>query len=410
MKLIILLCIISLLSACNPKKQEYNYKKGSYGFDVEFFEHQKIAMIQLQDNISDAAVLVSPDYQGRVMTSTANGMNGDSFGWINTDYIKAGKLNDQFNPFGGEERLWLGPEGGPFSIYFDKDVNQSFENWKVPKELDTTPFEVVEKSKQKVSFQKAFELKNVSGTLLKVGIERSIKLLSKNEVEQALKTPINEQLNWVAYQTENILTNKGDNNWTEDTGFLSIWLLCMFNPAENGVVFLPYNEGDDEELGKIVEDDYFGKVPKERLIKNDGIVYFKVDGKFRSKIGLSPQRSTPYCGSYDAEKSTLTILWYSKPDTPCKYVNSKWGEQENPLKGDALNSYNDGPVADGSVMGPFYEIESSSPAALLYSGDSIKHTQRIFHITGDEKLLDKISQNIFNISLVDVKQMFIKVK
>jgi hypothetical protein len=88
------------------------------------------------------------------------------------------------------------------------------------------------------------------------------------------------------------------------------------------------------------------------------------------------------------------------------YVNSKWGKQEDPLKGDAVNSYNDGPVEDGSIMGPFYEIESSSPAALLNPGESLTHTQRVFHITGDEKQLDKIVQKIFNVSLDQIKEAF----
>lgn len=404
-KLIFLLFILSVV-ACNPKSTKGDYKKGSYGYDVCFFKSQQIEMIQLKNEISGAAVLISPDYQGRVMTSSAEGMTGNSFGWINHDYIKAGDINTQFNPFGGEERFWLGPEGGPYSVYFDKGADQTFQNWRVPKELDTAPFDVLEKSNHKVSFQKAFELSNASGSVLKVGVERTITLLTKSKIEQVLKTQINESLSYVAYETENTLINRGNNNWTEDSGFLSIWLLCMFNPAENGVVFLPYQKGENEEKGKIVEDNYFGKVPQERLIAKNGVVYFKVDGKFRSKIGLSPQRATPYSGSYDPDKKTLTILWYSKPDEARRYVNSKWGKQENPLIGDVLNSYNDGPVEDGSMMGPFYEIESSSPAALLNSGERIKHTQRIFHITGERKLLSQITMNLFNLSLKEVEIAF----
>lgn len=395
--------IVILLMSCNMQQSKKEYAKGTYGYDLEFFKDQGIEVLELKANAGGAAVLIAPRYQGRVMTSTAGGMNGQSFGWINHDYIKAGEINNKFNPFGGEERFWLGPEGGPFSIYFNPAARQSFENWKVPKELDTTPFDLVEKNNRKVSFEKTFELTNASGTKLQVGVQRSIQLLEKNEVEQTLKTPLSASLNWVAYETENILTNRGDNNWTEDSGFLSIWLLCMFNPAEKGIVFIPYQQGDAEELGKIVEDDYFGKVPSERLIVKDGMVYFKVDGKYRSKIGLSPQRATSYCGSFDSETNSLTILWYSKPAEPSKYVNSKWGEQENPLKGDVLNSYNDGPVADGSIMGPFYEIESSSPAALLNSGDNMKHVQRIVHVSGDKIYLNEITQNIFHVSLEDVE-------
>jgi hypothetical protein len=104
---------------------------------------------------------------------------GTSFGWINYKFIESGKVSNQFNPFGGEERLWLGPEGGPFSIYFKKGSEQIFSNWVVPREIDTEPFEVVSKSSDRVSFKRNMELTNASGTKLVIGIERKIKLLSQ---------------------------------------------------------------------------------------------------------------------------------------------------------------------------------------------------------------------------------------
>lgn len=172
---------------------------------------------------------------------------------------------------------------------------------------------------------------------------------------------MDKSLKYVAYESENILTNNGSMTWNNQTGVLSVWMLSMFNPSPAGIVFIPYKTGPVVELGKIVTDDYFGKVPSDRLIITDGVIYFKIDGKFRSKIGISPKRAMPFCGSYDSRNQVLTLLWCSLPDIPEKYVNSVWGKQDNPLEGDAINSYNDGPVADGSVMGPFYEIESSSP-------------------------------------------------
>jgi hypothetical protein len=87
-------------------------------------------------------------------------------------------------------------------------------------------------------------------------------------------------------------------------------------------------------------------------------------------------------------------------------VNSKWGDQASPFSGDVVNSYNDGPVEDGSIMGPFYEIESSSPAALLSAGCRISHTQRIFHITGDEDKLSLITEKLFHQSLSEIKKIF----
>ncbi|MBK8881171.1 MAG: hypothetical protein IPN67_01970 [Bacteroidales bacterium] len=362
--------------------------------------------IELKSNDSKACLLLVPGYQGRVMTSSVNGNEGMSFGWINYKFIEAGQPSTQFNPYGGEERLWLGPEGGPFSIYFKKGTEQVFTNWIVPKEIDTEPFDIVSQSGDKVSFSRNFVLTNASGKKLEIGIERSVKLLSVAETGEAIGINMDDSLSFVAYQSENTLINRGMEAWNERSGALSVWMLAMFNPSPSGVVIVPFKTGSESEAGKIVSDDYFGKVPPDRLIVKDGILFFKTDGKFRSKIGISPKRAMPYCGSYDPEKQVLTLLWYSAPDNPSKYVNSKWGTQTDPFSGDAVNSYNDGPVDDGSIMGPFYEIESSSPAAFLPAGGKITHTQRIFHITGNEEQLSRITEKLFNQSLADIKKAF----
>jgi hypothetical protein len=391
--------LIFLLYCTNTGNKNSNQmintsKKGTYGYDLAFFEKNKIKIIQLKDAASDASILLVPGYQGRVMTSTAGGNEGASFGWINYGYIESGKRSNQFNPFGGEERLWLGPEGGPFSIYFKKDAEQVFSNWVVPGEIDTDTFDVVVQTGKSVSFRKDFLLSNAAGTKLQVGIERKVSILAKREAELALNIKL-EALSFVAYESENTLINKGLSAWTSKTGFLSIWMLAMFNPSPGGVVFIPFKKGRERDLGIIVTDDYFGKVPADRLLIGERVLYFRIDGKHRSKIGISPRRALPMCGSYDPGSQTLTLLWYSLPEKQAAYVNSKWGPQDNPLVGDVVNSYNDGPVADGSIMGPFYEIESSSPAAILAAGERITHTQRIFHITGNEDKLSVITKRLF---------------
>lgn len=388
------------------RKQEKQMKESemlTYGEDKSFLK-EYCDLIELSQG--DSKILLSQDYQGRVFTSTATGDKGLSFGWINYKLFRSGNVSEQFNPVGGEERLWLGPEGGPYSIYFEKGKEQVYENWVVPKELDIAPFEVVTRNSQSVSFQKEFALKNYAGNEMNIKIERNVKLLNPQEVADALNCNVDKSLKYVAYESENILTNNGSMTWNNQTGVLSVWMLSMFNPSPNGIVFIPYKTGPVIELGKIVTDDYFGKVPSDRLIITDGVIYFKIDGKFRSKIGISPKRAMPFCGSYDSRNQVLTLLWCSLPDIPEKYVNSVWGKQDNPLEGDAINSYNDGPVADGSVMGPFYEIESSSPAAFLQSGEKIKHIQRIFHITGDENELNKVTEKIFNLSISEIKNAF----
>ena len=124
----------------------------------------------------------------------------------------------------------------------------------------------------------------------------------------------------------------------------------------------------------------------------------KADANFRSKVGISPKRAKPFVGSYDAKNNVLTIAFFSLPEGENKYVNSLWKIQEDPYSGDAVNAYNDGPI-NGKQMGKFYEIESSSPAAGLGPGESLKHTHTTIHLKGERIYLDKIAKHVFGVSL-----------
>ncbi|HEX2394494.1 MAG TPA: DUF6786 family protein, partial [Bacteroidales bacterium] len=247
--------IIPLITACKLNNNVDNkatesmtttYNEGTYGYDVDFFKNLNIETIELKDSGSNAMVLIVPGYQGRVMTSTSDGYEGTGYGWIKYDLIKGGQIKPQFNPYGGEERLWLGPEGGMFSVYFKKGTSQEFANWNVPKEIDTEPFEVVSRDMGSVKFKKDFKLVNYSGTPMEIGIERTVKILSKGEVETALGFAPDKDLKFVAFQSENLLFNKGNQDWTERSGILSIWMLSMFRPSDNGVVVIPFRKGSEK--------------------------------------------------------------------------------------------------------------------------------------------------------------------
>ncbi len=153
--------------------------------------------------------------------------------------------------------------------------------------------------------------------------------------------------------------------------------------------------------------DYFGSIPADRLVVKDQVVYLRADGKYRSKIGINPKRSKAVLGSYDAESKVLTIIQFSQPAGVTDYVNSLWKLQDNPYGGDAANSYNDGPPAPGvKPMGPFCEIESSSPAAALAPGQSLTHVHRTIHLSGPEAALDKVAQATLGVSLDEIKGVF----
>ena len=375
----------------------------NFGEDATFLAaHQQT--IVLGERAGGPRVAIVPAYQGRVMTSSAKGDGGTSYGWINYELIETGEKQPQIHVFGGEERFWLGPEGGQFSIFFDTGATFDFPQWRTPPVIDTEPFAVVNKSSRRAAFRHEAELTNYSGTRFAFRIERDVELLDAEAIHSALELG-DVPLTAVAYRTTNRLTNIGKEDWSKPSGLLSIWMLGMYKHGPETTVVIPFNKGGESKLGPVVNDDYFGKVPTDRLRTGDGVLFFAADGQFRSKIGLNPQRSTPLCGSYDAAREVLTVVQYNQPSAEVTdYVNSKWELQKQPYAGDVINAYNDGPAEPGAEpLGPFYELETSSPALPLASGASGTHIQTTFHFEGDLKQLDAIARKSLGVSLAEIE-------
>jgi len=390
-------------------------KMNTFGEDVAFLsKHADVVVL----SSGDARVAVTPAFQGRVMTSTTGGDDGPSFGWLNYKVIEAGvleaekargRLEEHIYVFGGEERFWVGPEGGQFSIYFKPGAKYDFAAWKVPAFIDTEPFKLAKQSPSSARFTRDVEVMNNTGTVFRIGIERTVSLLTPAQAQQALGIALPAGVKAVAYETDNRITNQGEKPWTKETGLLSIWMLGMYKPSPGTTVAIPFKSGPEADLGPKVNDTYFGKVPPEYLVVKDDVLFFKGDGTHRSKIGISPKRSKGIAGSYDAGQKLLTLVTYNVPETHEGYVNSMWEHQQDPFSGDVINSYNDGSPEPGKPpLGPFYELETSSPAAALGPGKTMKHVQRTFHLQGDEAALDAIARKTLGVGLADIAGAFAK--
>jgi len=387
--------------SCNESQpvKENVPAKGTYGYDAAFLRKHVKQTIELF-NEQGARVLVTPDYQGRVMTSSADKDAGNSFGWINYDLIASGKFKPQFNAVGGEERFWIGPEGGQYSFYFRQGDSFNIRHWQVPPIIDTISYNVVRSDSSSAVFRQTATVNNYSGTPFSIEITRGIHLLDKESLTSRLHTDIPDGVKWVAYETDNAVRNMGTNQWKKETGLLSIWLLGMFTPSDETVTIVPFKNIPDAK--NYVTDNYFGKIPEDRLLTSDSTLLLKCDGKHRSKLGLSPVISRSIAGSYDYKRNVLTIILF-ETDTAGTYVNSKWELQKEPYKGDVVNAYNDGPLEDGTQLGPFYEIESSSAAQELKPGDTQRYKQVTCHFEGDYAAMQNMAQKLLGIKLDSIK-------
>lgn len=371
---------------------------GTYGYDREFMK-QYHETIELSSEDNASKILLVPDFQGRVMTSTSNGDSGSSFGWINYDLIASGELDDQMNAYGGEDRFWLGPEGGQYSLFFSPGRSFEFDNWKTPAPIDSEPFEIEEVTEKSVVFKRSMTLINYQNIEFNIGVERKINLLSHSEITRFLGIDIPSGVSGVAYESENRIINQGNDVWEEESGLISIWILGMYNPSDESVVFVPYRDTPQ------INSNYFGKIPAERFAVKEKMIYLKADGKSRSKIGIPPVNVIPIMGSYDPENRVLTVVQYTF-EGDSNYVNSMWEWQEHPFRGDVANAYNDGPLSDGSQMGPFYELESSSKAAALNPGQNLLHIHRTFHFQGSTEDLDNIIGELFPVNIKEITSAF----
>jgi hypothetical protein len=371
------------------------------------FLRKHVEVIVLSDKAGRGQIAVVPQWQGRIMTSTAGGEKGTSFGWVNRDLIAAGKVQPHINVYGGEDRFWLGPEGGQFSIFFAKGVKFDLEHWFTPAPIDTEAYEVVSKSADRVVCRHRMKVVNFSDTQFDLEVNRELRIVDAAQALSKLGANLPGGLNVVGFESANTIKNVGSKPWQKETGLLSIWVLGMFNATPETTVAIPIQTGDDAELGPAVNDNYFGKVPKSRLVVKGGVVYFRADAGYRSKIGISPRRAKPVMGSYDAAGRSLTLVEFTLPPDTYDYVNSSWEIQEKPYGGDPVNSYNDGsPKPGAKQLGRFYELESSSPALALKPGASARHVHRTFHLEGSERELDLVARSVLGVRLDQVKKVF----
>lgn len=403
-----------MFSGCQTKKQETvdqnpmdnnTYETGTFGSDIKRISaHSEVMLLKGADG--ESYVLTSPELQGRVLTSSFNGMEGKSLGFINHERIaEKDQVVAHTQGYGGEDRFWIGPQGGQYTVYFKAGDAFNFDNWFTPGPFDIEPFEVVSLNGSSVEYRKEMKLVNYVNTTFDIEVNRKIRIIEKGEGLRLLGLSGLNDLEYVGFESDNELKNIGDNAWSKDTGLLSIWILGMF-PGGSTVV-IPYKEDPEDELGPVYNE-YFGfnALGEDHLKAGEGVIFYNGSGNYISKIGVGAERAEPFLGSYDSDNDVLTIVQYSLSGDKY-YVNSQWEEQEFPYSGDVVNAYNDGPLDREEQAEPtFYELESSSPAKELVPGESIVHFHRTFHFSGDKEQLNIVAQSLLGASIKEIENKF----
>jgi len=404
-KLSLLALSAMALGSCHmdaPKTQTADTAaRGTFAYDLKFLK-EKDSVVVLKNNEGSGEIIISPKYQAKVFTSTANGEMGRSFGWVNYKAFDLKTPDTHMNAFGGEDRLWLGPEGSKFALFFKPGTAMTFDNWHTPAAVDRESWKLDSTDSKNASLSKTTIMQNYAGTELNIKLDRSIHILENADIAQILGITLDTAVKAVGFSTATSITNTGTTAWDKISGAPCLWNLDMFTPSPSVVIVVPYEQNT---TGKIATTDYFGQIPPDRVKTVNGTLFFKADGRSRGKLGMPPNRIKKYAGSYDAANNVLTLITYDF-DTKATYLNQEWKTDKDPFIGDAVNAYNDGPLANGTQMGPFYEIESVSPAAFLKPNEKLTHKHSVFHFTGSKDGLNAIAIKTLGVSLKDIQASF----
>ena len=372
----------------------------TFGEDLAFLN--KHYPTQVLENSEGAKLACIAELQGRTMTSSCNGDQGHSNGYINRDVFERGMVNKQINLFGGEDRIWISPEGGQYSVFLNPVRKWNSQIGELPACIDSESYELIDQQSDSLTYQKNISLLNMSGFTFDFELQRKITLLDRARVAAGLGIELPENLQLVGHVSDNTITNTSDVTWTQEKGLIGLWSVSMSDPSPNAVLIVPYKKGDADALGKIVTADYFGKLDSDRLCVDEelGIVFLRADGDFRSKLGISFSRACSRLGLWVPETGLLSVVDFNLPQAaPNGYTNNLWVHQDEPFAGDVINVYNDGPNESGTKFGGFSELETVSPALALAPGESYTHSPRIVRMQGDRKTLDLIARQLFGASL-----------
>ena len=151
------------------------------------------------------------------------------------------------NVFGGEDRFWLGPEGGQYALYFAKGEPFDFDHWQVPKPSTAGPGRRRSGPAQ-VAFREGHEARQLFRHHVRRARRSDRRSLATGADTAARRAPPRRS-SAVAYESENHLVNTGQTAWTKETGLLSVWILGMYQPSPRRVV-VPFRQGPRPSSGR----------------------------------------------------------------------------------------------------------------------------------------------------------------
>ncbi|MGL6225001.1 MAG: DUF6786 family protein [Thermoguttaceae bacterium] len=324
-----------------------------------------------------ARIAVCPDWNARVMTSSCNGLNGESLGYINVPAIESG--SDFQNQFGGENQL-LFPYFPDFSDYPKYTIHEG-------------PFEIINKqSSFHLTLSRVVANEHQNTCWLRKLTLLDADLLADSFSDEVLDVLSHPETSHVSYSSQNTLLNQGT-QFAQNKNFKNLLfpqIKSSLNATPFSVVLLPVREGIDDLLGPAMHVESFAPLPRRRLLWTKPIALFRADGVLDAQLTVSRRRTLYFCGAIDMRAGILTILQFSEESS------------ENDLADcdPAIRVINHGHKSNRDL--PFYDICIAATSEELKTGESTTLFHTTTHIITDREKLAFLTQKIFGVRFADL--------
>ena len=324
---------------------------------------QKTSVIELCDQWG-GRIAVCPDWNGRVLTSTCDGLDGESFGCVNTKAIET----DRYEFFGGEDQWTISPLIHSFAVESLKE--------------------------NKAVLQRTLPMNDANGTHVEFRLSRFISLLSRQKIRTQFGDTVADALEQdnvsvVGFYTENTVQS-------QEKAWVASRLRGMFNasPHTYVIVSTPLPEDDFESESFPVTIDYLGGAPHNRMRHLSQALLIRADGHGQCQATIPYSALPPIFGAVELRYGTLTLWMFDSPGDPDE---------------DAIRIYNSGRSPFNKLdWNTYYEINCFSEAQKLLPEHSFVYGQCTLHLNTDNSTLDHLVRHLFNVTLEEIARKMLR--
>ena len=331
---------------------------------------QKTSVIELYDRLG-GRVAVCPEWNGRILTSTCEGLEGESFGCVHVQAIDA----EHFEDYGGEDHWTLSPIVHSFAVETIKE--------------------------HKAVLQRTLQTNDANGVPGEFHLSRTISLLNKQKIETWFGDAVadsfgQEDVSAVGFCSENTVK-------VPEKTCIASRLRGMFNPSPNTVVVLstppdifasePSSmepspmEPSQMELSSM-DVDYLGSAPHGRIRHLPHALLVHADGRGRCQVTMPFAEAPLIIGAIELRFGTLTLWTFDVP---------------NDSEKDAIRIYNSGHSHTEELdWTAYYETNCFSAARELLPDDSLTYYQATLHLNAGNDVLDGLVRQLFDVSLEEI--------